>query len=61
MCTKEKTQTYSILTLSTPGKIFSRHVEMFLIFCPENMFWHFMQIVFISNSDNLPEMPNFVF
>ena len=52
----------SILTLSTPGKIFSRrHVEIFLIFFPETMFWHFMQIVSISNGDNLPEMPNLVF
>ena len=46
------------LRLSTLGKIFSRrHFEIFfLIFFPENRFWHFMQIVSIG--DNLHEMSN---
>ena len=38
------------LTLSTLGKIFSRHFHFFLLFFPENRFWHFMHIVPIGDS-----------
>ena len=48
------------LTLSTLGKIFSRrHIEIFLLFFPENRIWHFIQMV--SNGDHLHEMSNPVF
>ena len=33
-------------TFSTVGKIFrGQHFEIFLLFCPENRIWHFIQIV----------------
>ena len=52
---------FLLLTLIMLGKIFSRqHTEIFVfVFCPENRFRHFMQIV--SNGDNLNEMSNPVF
>ena len=48
------------LILITLGKIFSRHIEIFFSFFPENRIWHFMQIG--SNGDNLHEVsdPSFL-
>ena len=47
------------LTLSPLGKTVSRrHIEIFVLFFPENRIQHFMQSVF---GDNLHEMSNPVF
>ena len=44
---------YYTLTLSTLGKIFSRHFDFLFLFFPGNRIWNFMQIV-----SNLHEMLN---
>ena len=49
-----------LLTLSMPGKIFSRrHFEIFFLFFPENRLRHLMPIVFFG--DNLHEMSKPIF
>ena len=47
------------LTLSTLGKIFSKHIEICFLSFQENRIWHFLQIVSIG--DNLQEISNPVF
>ena len=58
---KEERSWYRLpLMFSTLGKNFSRqHFKTFFLFLPENRFWHFMQIVSIT--DNLHEMLKPVF